>query len=78
MNEPLEFPEDISEDENEEQALNILTELLDKNPDSRIKGKASTLMAHKYFSDIDWSKILCKGCETPFKPEVDSYSDLLN
>ncbi|KAK1241349.1 hypothetical protein MKX08_001323 [Trichoderma sp. CBMAI-0020] len=52
-------------------ARDIITRLLEREPDHRLgaKGGASEIKKHPFFAGIDWSKLLRRDYEPPFKPD---------
>jgi len=53
-------------------AKQILTELLDRSPKSRLgsTNDAADIKTHTFFADIDWDALLKMEIEPPFKPKV--------
>jgi len=54
--------------------------LLNRNPKHRLgaHGDADELMAHPFFSDINWVALGKKNCTPPFKPRLKSETDTSN
>jgi serum/glucocorticoid-regulated kinase 2 len=66
LSEPLYFP---GLDIVSLSAKDILTKLLNRNPEQRLGANgASEIKAHPFFHCIDWHKLLLRKCEPPFKP----------
>ena len=55
-------------------AHSVIVGLLDKNPDGRLCGLAA-LQEHPFFQGVDWTAVLEKRVEAPFKPQVRSVED---
>jgi serine/threonine protein kinase len=52
-------------------AKDLLTKLLDRNPDRRLGANgAAEIKAHHFFANIDWRKLLQRKYEPSFKPSV--------
>ncbi|XP_026293832.1 RAC serine/threonine-protein kinase [Frankliniella occidentalis] len=71
--EEVRFPKNISSD-----AKDMLTGLLMKDPTKRLGGgpeDAQEIMAHPFFSCINWSDLQAKRLTPPFKPQVTSDTD---
>ena len=52
-------------------AKDLLTKLLNRNPSERLGAKgASEIKSHPFFDGIDWKKLLQRGYEPAFKPNV--------
>jgi serum/glucocorticoid-regulated kinase 2 len=52
-------------------AKDLLTKLLDRNPERRLGAAgASEIKAHHFFANIDWRKLLQRKYEPSFKPSV--------
>jgi serum/glucocorticoid-regulated kinase 2 len=52
-------------------AKDLLTKLLDRNPERRLGASgASEIKAHHFFANIDWRKLLQRKYEPSFKPNV--------
>lgn len=52
-------------------AKDLLTKLLDRNPERRLGASgASEIKAHHFFANIDWRKLLQRKYEPSFKPSV--------
>ena len=52
-------------------AKDLLTQLLDRNPEKRLGAKGpSEIKAHPFFNSIDWRKLLQRKYEPTFKPNV--------
>jgi len=62
---PLRFPEGISQN-----AMNILLQLLDKNPSKRLGGPS--IREHPFFASIDWNLLEAKKLDPPWAPPVSS------
>ncbi|KAL6794401.1 serine/threonine protein kinase, AGC family [Trichoderma sp. SZMC 28012] len=60
-------------------ARDLLTKLLDRNPNKRLGVNGSTeIKSHPFFHGIDWKKLLQRKYEPTFKPNVASASDVSN
>ncbi|KAG8632121.1 hypothetical protein KVT40_001261 [Elsinoe batatas] len=59
---------------------NFVKGLLNRNPDHRLgaKGDADELMAHPFFSDVDWAALGRKSLKPPFKPQLKGELDTSN
>ncbi|PNS19428.1 hypothetical protein CAC42_2605 [Sphaceloma murrayae] len=59
---------------------NFVKGLLNRNPNHRLgaKGDADELMAHPFFSDVDWNALGRKALVPPFKPKLKSELDTSN
>ncbi|XP_034233469.1 RAC serine/threonine-protein kinase [Thrips palmi] len=71
--EEVRFPRNISAE-----ARDMLTGLLMKDPNRRLGGgpeDANDIMAHPFFSCINWSDLQAKRLTPPFKPQVTSDTD---
>ncbi|CAG9763775.1 unnamed protein product [Ceutorhynchus assimilis] len=69
----LNFPENLSEE-----ARNLLSGLLIKDPTKRLGGgpdDAKQIMAHPFFDSINWRDLELKKIPPPFKPHVTSDID---
>lgn len=72
LQEPLHFP---GLDIVPAAAKDLLTRLLDRNPERRLGANgASEIKAHHFFSNIDWRKLLQRKYEPSFKPNVVSWA----
>lgn len=77
---PLEFPsKNFQQDGTKlnwpENAIDLLQKLLDRRPDQRLGAKgAEDIKAADFFTNIDWRKLLARKYESPFKPNVVSFS----
>lgn len=71
--EEVKFPRSISPE-----ARSLLSGLLIKQPDKRLGGGPDDyrdIQAHPFFACINWSDLLLKKIEPPFKPMVSSETD---
>ncbi|PWY76285.1 camp-dependent protein kinase [Aspergillus heteromorphus CBS 117.55] len=70
------FPRDALSTE----GRNFVKGLLNRNPKHRLgaKGDAKELMAHPFFSDVDWQALGRKEVIPPFKPKLKSDTDTSN
>uniref|UniRef100_A0AAY4EBX4 non-specific serine/threonine protein kinase n=1 Tax=Denticeps clupeoides TaxID=299321 RepID=A0AAY4EBX4_9TELE len=71
--EEIRFPRNLSPE-----AKALLAGLLKKDPKQRLGGSsedAKEVMAHKFFSTINWQDVLQKKLIPPFKPQVTSETD---
>ncbi|KAL8769723.1 MAG: hypothetical protein Q9209_004339 [Squamulea sp. 1 TL-2023] len=60
-------------------AKDLLTQLLDRNPDRRLGAKGpSEIKAHPFFNSIDWRKLLQRKYDPTFKPNVVDALDTAN
>jgi len=57
-------------------SIELISRLLDKNCEKRIKCKQ--LKQHLFYKDIDWDKLFRKEIEPPFKPKVNGPADRQN
>ncbi|KDQ52889.1 hypothetical protein JAAARDRAFT_445836 [Jaapia argillacea MUCL 33604] len=75
LQDPLNFPPDISPE-----AKSVMTGLLQRNPTKRLGANgADEIKRHPFFARyIDWSKLLAKKIQPPFKPSVESVLDVAN
>lgn len=68
LSEPLHFP---GPEIVPSAAKDLLTKLLDRNPEKRLGSQgASEIKAHPFFHSIDWRKLLQRKYEPTFKPNV--------
>ncbi|KAL1968610.1 hypothetical protein VTN77DRAFT_1820 [Rasamsonia byssochlamydoides] len=76
LQEPLTFP---SQDIVPPAARDLLTRLLDRDPQRRLGANgAAEIKAHHFFSNIDWRKLLQRKYEPTFKPNVVDARDTAN
>ncbi|KAL1981158.1 hypothetical protein VTN96DRAFT_3005 [Rasamsonia emersonii] len=76
LQEPLTFP---SQDIVPAAARDLLTRLLDRDPQRRLGANgAAEIKAHHFFSNIDWRKLLQRKYEPSFKPNVVDARDTAN
>ncbi|KAL7817791.1 kinase-like domain-containing protein [Trichoderma gracile] len=63
---PIRYPEDFPSN-----ARDIITRLLDREPDSRLgaKGGASEVKGHPFFADVDWDRLKQRNYTPSFKPD---------
>ncbi|KAM0522406.1 hypothetical protein ACHAPE_001996 [Trichoderma viride] len=63
--EPIQISEALPQN-----ARDIIMRLLEREPDHRLgaKGGASEVKKHPFFAGVDWSKLLQRNYEPPFKP----------
>ncbi|KAL3899141.1 MAG: hypothetical protein SGCHY_002257 [Lobulomycetales sp.] len=74
LSEPLVIPDEISQ-----ASRDLLTKLLDRNPEKRLGANgAEEIKKHPFFADIQWNKLMAKKYVPPFKPEVESATDTSN
>lgn len=74
LEDKLEFPDQMSLD-----AKNLLTQLLDRNPRTRLgSGPKHLILQHPYFNSIDWDLVFHRKLKPPFVPKVSSALDLSN
>jgi serum/glucocorticoid-regulated kinase 2 len=75
LQEPLHFP---GLDIVPSAAKDLLTRLLDRNPERRLGANgAAEIKAHHFFSNIDWRKLLQRKYEPSFRPNVVSTTKYL-
>lgn len=68
LQEPLHFP---GPEVVPSAARDLLTKLLDRNPERRLGANgAAEIKAHAFFANIDWRKLLQRKYEPSFKPNV--------
>ena len=53
----------------------LLTRLLTKDPRQRL-ASAEAIMKHKFFAHIDWTRMVQRNYQTPYRPEVASPADV--
>ena len=59
-------------------AKDLLTQLLERNPDRRLGAKGpSEIKAHPFFNSIDWRKLLQRKYDPTFRPNVVCLAPLL-
>ncbi|OJD15566.1 AGC/AKT protein kinase [Emergomyces pasteurianus Ep9510] len=76
LQEPLTFP---SQDIVPGAARDLLTRLLDRDPNRRLGANgAAEIKAHHFFSNIDWRKLLQRKYEPSFRPDVVDARDTKN
>ncbi|KAI0841326.1 Pkinase-domain-containing protein [Hypoxylon sp. FL0890] len=76
LSEPLHFP---SADIVPPAAKDLLSKLLNRNPDERLGAAGSAeIKAHPFFHAIDWRKLLQRKYEPTFKPSVTDALDTKN
>jgi len=68
----IEYPDEIPED-----AKDLLSKLLERNPDSRLSDP-SEMKRHPFYASIDWDKLIKKEIVPPFIPETSGEDDLRN
>jgi len=75
LSDPLNFPPDVAPD-----ARGIMTGLLQRNPAHRLGANgAEDIKRHPFFSKhIDWTRLLQRKIQPPFKPNVESVLDVAN
>ncbi|KAJ3108066.1 hypothetical protein HDU97_002301 [Phlyctochytrium planicorne] len=64
-----------------EKAQDLVRGLLERDPKKRLGAgpeDAEDIKRHRYFSDVDWEKLLKKQVKPPFKPKVESEMDTSN
>jgi len=72
MTADLEMPDSVSP-----QARDLLSKLLDRNPDTRLQEPAQ-IKKHPFFASLDFEKLVSKQIKPPFIPEVQSEDDTRN
>lgn len=78
LQEELKFPKDLIKSAD---AKDLLTKLLDRNPETRLGSSvqdAEEIKNHPFFAKIDWDGLMAKTVEAPFKPEVAAEADVSN
>ncbi|KAJ3370995.1 hypothetical protein GGF31_003725 [Allomyces arbusculus] len=71
---PLTFPADVPP-----LAQDLLTKLLDRDPDKRLGAKgAAEIKAHGFWAPIDWDALYRRAITPPFKPTVENAFDTSN
>eukprot|EP00052_Salpingoeca_macrocollata_P030546 m.319956 g.319956 ORF g.319956 m.319956 type:complete len:480 (+) comp23595_c0_seq1:78-1517(+) len=78
---PLKFPADVSGVPLSEECKDLLTKLIERDPTKRLgagPGDGHDVMAHPFFKDIDFKKLLRKELPPPFVPVVKSETDVSN
>ena len=76
----LKFPKEIKLDNNtikpikvSDEAKNIITKLLEKNPNSRLGKKGlKEIKVHPFFGNLSFDMIINKKLKSPFKPILDN------
>lgn len=75
LQEPLTFP---SSDVVPPAARDLLTRLLDRDPQRRLGANgAAEIKSHHFFTNIDWRKLLQRKYEPSFRPNVVCYKTLV-
>ncbi|TPX33472.1 hypothetical protein SmJEL517_g03615 [Synchytrium microbalum] len=70
----LRFPDDIGS-----QAKDLLKGLLNRDPNERLGNEGpEAIKNHPFFADINWSKLMARKYQPPFKPNVASATDTSN
>ncbi|KAF9787801.1 Pkinase-domain-containing protein [Thelephora terrestris] len=75
LSDPLNFPPDISSE-----AKSVMTGLLQRDPKRRLGNHGGDeIKKHPFFARyIDWSRLMAKKIQPPFKPSVESVLDVAN
>lgn len=63
------------------EARDLIRGLLQRDPAQRLGSRAggvSDIKAHPFFRGIDWARLESRDVESPFKPKVDSDTDITN
>ena len=76
----LKFPKEIKLDNNtikpikvSDEAKNIITKLLEKNPNTRLGKKGlKEIKVHPFFGNLSFDMIINKKLKSPFKPILDN------
>lgn len=60
-----------------EVAIDLLTKLLEKDPEKRLGSKHGPIeiMQHPFYAGIDWDKLMSRTFETPYKPVLSGATD---
>lgn len=66
QNSELVYPDDVDDEE----IKLLISKLLNKAPESRVKGDIAELMADKYFDDFNWQALVHEELEPPYKPII--------
>ncbi|KAF8657583.1 hypothetical protein AX16_002166 [Volvariella volvacea WC 439] len=75
LSDPLHFPPDISAE-----ARSVMTGLLQRDPTKRLGANGGEeIKRHPFFANyIDWTLLMAKKIQPPFKPSVESALDVAN
>ncbi|CAO3656582.1 unnamed protein product [Mucor fragilis] len=74
LRDPLVFPDDMSDE-----ASSFLTGLLTRDPNQRLGNRGTDeIRHHPFFRSIDWTKLMRKQLQAPFKPSVENMYDTTN
>lgn len=65
LQEKLSFPE---ASDNKDKVKDLISQLLSKNPGSRLVGGFEAIKFHPWFISINWGKILRQALPTPYRP----------
>ncbi|TPX47866.1 hypothetical protein SeLEV6574_g02424 [Synchytrium endobioticum] len=70
----LRFPDEIGS-----QAKDLLKALLNRDPNERLgQDGPEAIKTHPFFADINWTKLMARKYQPPFKPNVTSATDTSN
>jgi len=72
MTAELEVPDTVSAE-----AADLLSRLLDRNPDTRLQDPPE-IKRHPFFAPLDFEKLILKQIKPPFIPEVHGEDDTSN
>ena len=48
--------------------MSLVRHLLNRSPETRLNMKSETIMAHDFFTEIDWQQLIRKNLQAPYKP----------
>jgi len=66
VNHEIQFPQSVTEP-----TRDLISKLLDKNPDTRLQD-AAVIKAHPFFNGINWDALYRREIEPPYKPNIKS------
>ncbi|KAJ3091006.1 AGC protein kinase Gad8, partial [Quaeritorhiza haematococci] len=74
LTEELKCPDELST-----QAKDLLKGLLNRDPNNRLGAKGhEEIKRHPFFADINWTKLMARKYQPPFRPNVSSATDTSN
>lgn len=74
LSDPLKFPSNMPST-----ARSIIMELLQRDPTKRLGSNgAEEIKKHMFFASVDWTKLMAKKIQPPFKPSVTDNIDVSN